>query len=272
MEGKDFGHRCVLVEWEPMILSARAAAANLRPGKMRGILKVAAIKRRTPEVPNRFPDVKALVFDLDGTLIDSKRDLVLAVNATRRNMQLNPLSDELVSSYVGDGMQKLVERALGEGFTSQQVQGAMDFFLDYYREHMLDNTVTYPGVRQALEALRSRPLAVLTNKPVKFSRMILEGLGIAPYFRQVYGGNSFETKKPDPLGMNTLLSEFQVEPRQAMLVGDSIVDIQTARNAGAWSAGVTYGLGSSKLDTLPPDILLDTLADLPACLDGAVKA
>jgi phosphoglycolate phosphatase len=220
-------------------------------------------------VPNRFPEVKALVFDLDGTLIDSKRDLVLAVNATRRHMNLDALDDDLVSSYVGDGMQKLVERALGEGYTMPQIEEAMAYFLSYYREHMLDNTVTYPGVREALEALRARPLAVLTNKPVKFSRAILDGLGLAPYFRQVYGGNSFETKKPDPFGMNALLSEFRIEPRQAMLVGDSIVDIQTARNAGTWSAGVTYGLGSAKLDTLPPDILLDTLADLPACLDGA---
>ncbi len=219
-----------------------------------------------------FPEVKVLVFDLDGTLIDSKRDLVLAVNATRRNLGLDALSDELVSSYVGDGMQKLVERALGEGCPTRRIEQAMDFFLEYYREHMLDNTVTYPGVREALEVLRSRPLAVLTNKPVKFSRAILEGLGIAPYFRQVYGGNSFETKKPDPLGMNTLLREFQMAPRQAMLVGDSIVDIQTARNAGTWSAGVTYGLGSAKLDTLPPDVLFDTLVDLPACLAAPAEA
>ncbi len=223
-------------------------------------------------VPNRFADVKALVFDLDGTLIDSKRDLVLAVNAMRRKMRLDPLDAELVSSYVGDGLQKLVERALGPSFTPEQIGQAMDFFLDYYRAHMLDNTVTYPGVREALEALRSRPLAVLTNKPVKFSHAILGGLGIASYFRQVYGGNSFETKKPDPFGMNTLLSEFQVTPRQAMLVGDSVVDIQTARNAGTWSAGVSYGLGSAQLPTLPPDILLDSLADLPAYLAAPTEA
>ena len=217
-------------------------------------------------MPNRFTEVKALVFDLDGTLIDSKRDLVLAVNATRRHMHLAVLDDDTVSSYVGDGMQKLVERALGEGYTMPQIEEAMAYFLSYYREHMLDNTVTYPGVREALEALRARPLAVLTNKPVKFSRAILDGLGLSPYFRQVYGGNSFEKKKPDPTGMNTLLAEFQLSPREAMLVGDSIVDIETARNAGTWSAGVTYGLGSAKLNTLPPDILLDTLADLPAHL------
>ena len=218
---------------------------------------------------SRFPEVVALVFDLDGTLIDSKQDLVLAVNATRRHVGLAALDAEVVSSYVGEGMQRLIERAMGEGFSLPIIEQAMAFFLEYYREHMLDNTVTYPGVHEALEVLRGRPLAVLTNKPVRFSRSILEGLGIAHYFRQVYGGNSFEKKKPDPTGMNALLSEFQIAPRQAMMVGDSAIDIQTARNAGTWSAGVTYGLSSSTLEVLPPDVLLDSLAELPACLNGA---
>jgi phosphoglycolate phosphatase len=112
-------------------------------------------------------------------------------------------------------------------------------------------------------------MAVLTNKPVKISRAILDGLGISHFFRQVYGGNSFETKKPDPLGMNTLLEEFGLAPRQTMLVGDSITDVQTARNADTWVAAVTYGLGSHRLDELPPDILLDSLTQLPAYLNGA---
>ncbi len=217
---------------------------------------------------SRFPEVVALVFDLDGTLIDSKQDLVLAVNATRRHMGLAALDAEVVSSYVGEGMQKLIERAVGEGYPMPLIEQAMAFFLEYYREHMLDNTVTYSGVREALEALRGRPLAVLTNKPVRFSRSILEGLGIAGYFRQVYGGNSFEKKKPDPTGMNALLSEFGIAPRQAMMVGDSAIDIQTARNSGTWAAGVTYGLSSSTLQSLPPDVLLDSLDELPACLNG----
>jgi phosphoglycolate phosphatase len=220
-------------------------------------------------VPTRFPEVKALAFDLDGTLIDSKRDLVLAVNATRRHMRFEPLSDDLVSSYVGAGMQKLIERAMGEGITAGQIEEAMAFFLDYYCGHMLDNTVAYPGVREGLAALEARPLAVLTNKPVKFSRAILDGLGLSRFFRHVYGGNSFEKKKPDPTGMNALLGEFRVGPREAMLVGDSIIDIQTARNAGTWAAGVTYGLGSSGLGAVPPDVLLDSLAQLPALLNSA---
>ena len=216
-----------------------------------------------------FCDVKAFAFDLDGTLIDSKRDLVLSVNATRAHMHLEALSDEVVSSYVGEGMQKLIERALGAGITPAQIEEGMAFFLDYYRKHMLDNTVTYPGVREGLAGLKDFPLAVLTNKPVKFSQAILDGLGLGGYFRHVYGGNSFERKKPDPMGMNALLDEFGIRPREAMMVGDSIIDVQTARNAGAWAAGVTYGLGSSGLHAFPPDVLLDSLAQLPGLLDSA---
>lgn len=218
---------------------------------------------------SHFPEVKALIFDLDGTLIDSKLDLVHAVNATRRQMSLPPLDDDLVSSYVGDGVQKLIERAMGEGVQAARISEAMNYFLEYYRAHMLDHTVAYPGVREALELLADRPMAVLTNKPLRFSIEILEGLALRRYFRYVYGGNSFEKKKPDPAGVNKLLGEFQIGPRQAMVVGDSAIDVQTARNAGTWAAGVTYGLGKAGIGAASPDILLDTLAELPGCLDSA---
>ena len=132
---------------------------------------------------------------------------------------------------------------------------------------MLDHTVTYPGVRDGLAALDGMAMAVLTNKPVRFSQRIIEGLGLAQYFRFVYGGNSFETKKPDPEGMRALLREFQADARQAMLVGDSDVDVQTARNAGTWACGVTYGLGSKGLAACPPDLLVDSLTELAGYLD-----
>lgn len=224
--------------------------------------------RRIFDVEERFPEVKALIFDLDGTLIDSKRDLVVAVNASRHQMHLPELDDEVISSYVGEGMQKLIERAMGAGATGEQVQQAMAFFLEYYRAHMLDHTVPFPGVMEGLAACNGRPMAVLTNKPVRISRAILEGLGMDGFFRRIYGGNSFETKKPDPQGLNTLLGEFGLEPRQAMVVGDSVTDVQTARNAGTWVAGVTYGIGSDRLGEMPPDILLDSLTQLPSYLDG----
>jgi phosphoglycolate phosphatase len=112
-------------------------------------------------------------------------------------------------------------------------------------------------------------MAVLTNKPVRFSEKILDGLGLSPYFKFVYGGNSFERKKPDPMGMQLLLADFGVAPREAMMIGDSEVDVQTARNANTWVCGVTYGLGSERLVQHPPDVLLDSLEELPPLLNGA---
>src|SRR5580704_11954932 len=180
----------------------------------------------------RFAGVRALVFDLDGTLIDSKLDLALSIDATLKHMGRASLPHELIYSLVGNGAAVLVRRALGDSVTDAEAEEGHRFFLAYYRDHMLDNTVTYPGVREALELLRHHPMAVLTNKPVRFSQAILDGLGLAPYFRYVYGGNSFETKKPHPFGMNVLLREFSVEGREAMVVGDSDVDVMTARNSG----------------------------------------
>jgi len=219
-------------------------------------------------VNGKFAGVRALVFDLDGTLIDSKLDLALSIDATVKHMGRVPLPHDLIYSYVGNGAAVLVRRALGDTVTDAEAEEGHRFFLAYYREHMLDNTVTYPGVRDALEMLGHHPMAVLTNKPVRFSERILEGLGIASYFRYVYGGNSFETKKPDPEGMNTLLRSFGIAPQEAMLVGDSDVDVRTARNAGTWACGVSYGLGLESLRAHPPDLMLDNLAQLPAHLNG----
>ena len=214
----------------------------------------------------RFSGVRALIFDLDGTLIDSKLDLVLSVNATLAHMGRAPLAHETICSYVGNGVPALIRRALGEGATDQEIEQGIAHFLAYYRAHILDNTVTYPGVREGLELLRrgNHPMAVLTNKPVRFSQAILHGLGLSQYFRQVYGGNSFATKKPDPEGVNILLRELSVAPREAMIVGDSGVDVRTARNAGTWACGVTYGLGTDGLRDDPPDLMLNSLLELPS--------
>jgi phosphoglycolate phosphatase len=217
--------------------------------------------------PTAFAEVRVLIFDLDGTLIDSGVDLALSVNATLKEMHRAPLSHDQIFGYVGQGAARLIEQALGPGSTRVECEQALAFFLSYYREHMLDNTVTYPGVREALAVFDGMPMAVLTNKPVRFSRRILEGLGLAPYFRYVYGGNSFETKKPNPAGMSVLLRDFGAAPKQAMLVGDSEVDVQTARNAGTWCCCVTYGLGKAELANYPPDLLVNSLTELAALLD-----
>jgi phosphoglycolate phosphatase len=226
----------------------------------------------TDKQNGRFAGVRALVFDLDGTLIDSKLDLALSIDATLKRMGRASLPHEQIYSYVGNGALMLVRRALGDSVTDAEAEEGHRYFLSYYREHMLDNTVTYPGVREALDLLSGHSMAVLTNKPVRFSEGILAGLGISHYFRYVYGGNSFETKKPDPEGMNILLRDLSVAPREAMIVGDSDVDVRTARNAGTWSCGVSYGLGLEGLRGCPPDLMLDNLAELPVRLNGRSDA
>lgn len=206
--------------------------------------------------------VRAFVFDLDGTLIDSKMDLVVSVNAMLRDIGRETLPADTVASYVGHGAPKLVASALGPGAGDAELQKALQIFLAHYEAHKLDYTREYPGVREALEKLREVPMAVLTNKPVDISVRILQGLGLAEYFKAIYGGNSFATKKPDPLGANHVLGELGVSAAQAAMVGDSEVDVQTARNTGMISAIVNFGFGTHDREKYPADIYLDRLDDL----------
>lgn len=216
--------------------------------------------------------IQLLIFDLDGTLVDSKTDLALSVNAVRKQMGLGSLPHELIASYVGHGVTNLIRRALGDQATDENIEKATALFLRYYRDHMLDNTVMYPGAGEALEALRDRTLAVLTNKPVNFSREMLARLGVAECFVSIYGGNSFEQKKPDPVGVNTLIGDTGVPASRTMIVGDSDTDVLTGRNAGVWTCGVTYGYGADGLGECPPDLLLDDLRELPTLLNGSESA
>lgn len=213
--------------------------------------------------------VRALIFDLDGTLIDSKQDLIRSVNAMLLEMGRAKLDEDTISGYIGHGAPKLVARALGNGATEEERAQALQFFLAHYEEHKLDLTRPYPGVAEALEGLREFPMAVLTNKPVRVSRRIVEGLGLGKFFRAVYGGNSFATKKPDPLGARKILEELGRRAGETMMVGDSEVDVQTARNAGTLAAAVNYGFGTHDRAAYPADIYLDRLTDLAALLrDG----
>jgi phosphoglycolate phosphatase len=214
------------------------------------------------------PAFELIIYDLDGTLIDSKLDLAHAVNATRAHMRMGPLEHEVIYSYVGNGAPVLMRRALGPDATDDEVQAALEHFLAYYRDHKLDHTHLYPGVSEALDSIRNAGLkqAVLTNKPVNISRAILEGLGVSNHFFRVYGGNSFEQKKPHPVGVATLLEESGVPRRNAMMVGDSAVDIQTARNAGISCVVCTWGFQPESLVTHPPDWLIESMTELPAII------
>ena len=212
--------------------------------------------------------IRLLIFDLDGTLVDSELDLALSVNAVRGELGLEPLPVPQVASYVGKGVSVLIHRALGEAYSDENVKKAVEMFLKYYGEHMLDNTVPYPGVREALDSLGPRPMAVLTNKPVVFSRRMLQGLGLARHFAYIYGGNSFEQKKPDPIGVHKLMEDMNAAAESTLIVGDSDTDVLTGQNAGIWTCGVTYGIGSQSLEETPPDLLLGDLRELPSLLNG----
>jgi phosphoglycolate phosphatase len=219
-----------------------------------------------------FGCVRALIFDLDGTLIDSKQDLIHSVNAMLRELGRGELAEETISGYIGHGAPQLVARALGDGCTEEERRRALEFFLRYYETHKMDTTCAYPGVGETLEKLAGMPMAVLTNKPVRISVRILDAMGLAKYFRAIYGGNSFESKKPDPLGARTILGELGVEPREALLVGDSEVDVRTARNAGMLAAAVNYGFGVHDRGTHPADIYLDKFAELATLLGDGTKS
>ncbi len=215
--------------------------------------------------------IKLLIFDLDGTLIDSRRDLVNSVNAALRSLGRDELPSDEIAAMVGDGAPTLVRRALGDTVDEVLLKRGLEFFLSYYREHKLDYTRLYDGIPEALETLRCangtrRVMSVLTNKPVNPSRAIAQALGIAEKFASVYGGNSFATKKPDPLGINTILAETGVRADEAVMIGDSAVDILTGRAAGTWTCGVSYGFAPHTLVETPGDITFDSPQELAKLL------
>jgi len=164
----------------------------------------------------------------------------------------------------------LIQKALGPNCSDDEVQSALAYFLGYYREHMLDYTVLYPGVRDVLDRFHDAgiKMAVLTNKPVRFSQGIIDGLGLTAHFQRVYGGNSFDQKKPHPVGIETLIAEYGVSREKTIMVGDSSVDVQTARNAQVPVCGVTWGFQPETFAECPPDFLIDKPEELAARIIG----
>jgi phosphoglycolate phosphatase len=229
--------------------------------------------------------LKLLVFDLDGTLIDSAQDLCNSVNETLKEFNHEPLPDPAIASFVGNGAPMMIRRslALASNLNPDDVDpGLLDkaylFFLQYYREHKLDFTYAYEGVLEALKALHDvheapggakRTMAVLTNKPVRPARGICEGLGLAAFFPYIYGGDSFAAKKPDPMGLRRLMEETGSAPEETAMIGDSQVDMLTARNAGVWAVGCSFGFGTQTLMEIPPDVLVDRASDWTEALSPA---
>ncbi|HWG20648.1 MAG TPA: HAD-IA family hydrolase [Terracidiphilus sp.] len=223
--------------------------------------------------------IQLLVFDLDGTLIDSARDLCNSVNAALEHMGRPHLDDRIIASFVGNGAPMLVRRSLAvensvspDEVHDEELATAYNFFLAHYREHKLDFTYAYDGVVESLAALCNgsggapRKMAVLTNKPVRPARAICEGLGMGDFFFRVCGGDSFPLKKPDPLGLRSLMEEAGVTPDETVMIGDSKVDVLTARNAGAFALGCQFGFGPQNLLEAPPDVVVDSALDWMAAL------
>jgi len=212
--------------------------------------------------------IRLLVFDLDGTLIDSRLDLIHSINAMLRHFERPELPGDLIATYVGDGAPALVRRALGDPQDEPLFRSALEYFLGYYRIHKLDHTTVYAGIPEALKRLTSpgdgvqRKMAVLSNKPVNPSRDIVQALGLGSFFVRIYGGNSFTTKKPDPLGVQTILKETGVVAADAIMIGDSSIDVLTGRNAGLWTCGVMYGFAPHTLEEVPPDVVLESPQEL----------
>ena len=228
---------------------------------------------------------KLLVFDLDGTLIDSRKDLANTVNAMLAHFGKMTLSEDIVASYIGDGAGVLVRRALAHAHVIADeddphddafVEEALDWFVEYYKVHKVDFTTVYPGVMDSLDTIRRRypalPMAVLTNKPVYPSRAICKHFGLDRFFFANYGGNSFASKKPDPEGLLKLIVEASalvgnpIEPSETVMIGDSHVDVFTARACGAISLGCTFGLAPESLRAAGPDFSVDHASEWPRVL------
>jgi phosphoglycolate phosphatase len=206
--------------------------------------------------------VPLIVFDLDGTLVDSRQDLAFAVNRTLAELGARPLPEPEVTGMVGEGARLLVDRALASaGVPPGEAPRALERFLEVYDEHLLDHTRAYDGIGGLLERVHGLArLAVLTNKPTRASRRVLAGLGIESYFTRVIGGDNEFGRKPDPRALLHLVETAEADRRQTLLVGDSRIDLETARNAAVPCCLVRWGFG------FPPDGVAPEIptADVPA--------
>jgi phosphoglycolate phosphatase len=202
---------------------------------------------------------RLLVFDLDGTLVDSSRDIAAAANAALGRLAPGAAAIPLdaILSFVGEGAWLLVERCLRHAGLDLSADEVLPVYLECYAERLLDTTRLYPGVTEALDGLAGSALAVLTNKPGGFSRTILEGLGVADRFARVWGAGDVPSRKPDPAGLFRLMAETGALPGETWMVGDSATDVDVARAAGVRVAGVTWGFHPGALRAAGPDRLID---------------
>lgn len=206
---------------------------------------------------------KLIIYDLDGTLVDTKQDICNSVNASLQVIGRSSLSEEEISDYVGRGVQHLMRAALGESYEETEYNAMFDCFRSHYREHQLDHSRAYPGVVEILETFKHIPTSVVTNKPVLYAKEILEGLDLIKYFMEVIGGDSGFGRKPSPKPIQHLLKIHDVKPEHAVIIGDSQMDIAAAKAAGIRAIAVTYGFGQKEdLLLMSPDYMINSIIDL----------
>ncbi|MBW6508388.1 MAG: HAD-IA family hydrolase [Desulfuromonadales bacterium] len=204
-----------------------------------------------------------MLFDLDGTLINSLPDLLTALNLLRHELELEPLSAAQVTQMVGDGATLLVKRALGADLYEHR---HLQRFLEFYGEHLLDHTRCYPGIEELLMRHDPRHMALITNKPILYTRKILEGLNLSRFFSAVIGGDSFPHKKPHPYPLQQALDQLGGPPQQALMIGDHHTDLLAAQNAGIATCFCAYGFGHCG-DCIP-DYQVTNAGELLALLPG----
>ena len=212
--------------------------------------------------------IRATLFDLDGTLVDSREDIAASVNFVRASVGLPALSVDVVTGMIGLGIRTLLERALSED-GGISIDEAILRFRSHYRDHCLVKTHLYPGVLETIESLESCVRAVVTNKPIEFSMKILSGLGLGGRFGAIIGGDSTPEKKPHPLPVIRAIEALGAAPAEAILVGDSEVDVEAGRRAGVRTCAVSYGYGSrEEIAGARPDHVIARLPDLIGLLSG----
>ena len=206
--------------------------------------------------------ISLIVYDFDGTLVDTLFDIADAVNLSLNELGLRTLSRATIRKYVGKGVERLMAQSI-DGTGYRDLPRAVELFRRHYSENLMNHTRFYPSGREILDHFRDKKQAICSNKPEDFVRRILESLKSLDYFDAILGGDSVESKKPDPEGLLHLLDRFQCSPEMAVLVGDSPVDIETGKRAGVYTCIVNYGFGNPKeIASANPDCCIDHLSEL----------
>lgn len=209
-----------------------------------------------------------LIFDLDGTLIDSREDLAIAVNSLLNELGYEPLPLEQISSYIGNGANKLAERSLKavgaiESMEDQNFNELYDRLLYYYGQNLANKSTVYPGVYQVLEKLSDHPMALVTNKPDRFTKPVLKAFNLDTFFSFIAGGDTYNKKKPDPYPLTMAMQSLHVEPEHCVMIGDGDTDIQAGQAAGLYTIAALYGYRShTVLKRLNPDYTVQSFRDL----------